>query len=150
MLVEINVGLRRKKGKKEEETSELEVISLRTMAQETLGDFGGTLATVSFVFLGYTSLVAYSSKSGEILYRLINLPAPISGFIFTSVFIMLISLGGTRATDQVNQFLTVAMIGTLCRLSCFSRKESDFVYFQVENKSNIMSCINNYLYNWLY
>ena len=117
MLVEINVGLWRKKGKKEEETSDLEVISLRTMAQETLGDFGGTLATVTFVFLGYTSLVAYSSKSGEILYRLINLPAPISGFIFTSVFIMLISLGGTRATDQVNQFLTVAMIGTQ-KLTC--------------------------------
>ncbi|KAG7016288.1 hypothetical protein SDJN02_21394 [Cucurbita argyrosperma subsp. argyrosperma] len=44
----------------------IEAISVRTMAQETLGDFG-TLATVAYVFLGYTSMVAYVSKSGEIL-----------------------------------------------------------------------------------
>ncbi|PON50924.1 Tryptophan/tyrosine permease [Trema orientale] len=114
LLVEINVGLRRKKEQKEEEkASELEVISLRTMAQETLGDWGGTLATVTYVFLGYTSMVAYSSKSGEILFHLIKLPAPISGFLFTLLFTMLISIGGTRATDQVNQLLTVFMIGLL-------------------------------------
>ena len=44
----------------------IEAVSVRTMAQETLGDFG-TLATVAYVFLGYTSMVAYVSKSGEIL-----------------------------------------------------------------------------------
>ncbi|PON34097.1 Tryptophan/tyrosine permease [Parasponia andersonii] len=114
LLVEINVGLRRKKGLKEEEkASELEVISLRTMAQETLGDWAGTLATLTYVFLGYTSMIAYSSKSGEILFHLINLPTPISGFLFTMLFTMLISIGGTRATDQVNQLLTVFMIGLL-------------------------------------
>ena len=117
LLVEINVSLRRKKAKKEDysegENSELEVISIRTMAKETLGVWGGTLATVSYVFMGYTSMIAYSSKSGEILFHLINLPAPISSLFFTLLFTMLISLGGTRATDQVNQFLTVSMIGTI-------------------------------------
>lgn len=112
-MVEINVDLRRKKVTKEEETSELEVISLRTMAQETLGDWGGNLVTVTYVFMGYTSMVAYSSKSGEVLFHLINLPAPISGFIFTLLLTTLISFGGTRATDQVNQFLTVSMIGNI-------------------------------------
>lgn len=110
MLVEINVALRRKKRVKEEE-EELEVISIRTMAQETLGDLGGTLATVISVFLGYTSMIAYSSKSGEILFHLLNLPASISGFFFTALFTMLLSLGGTRATAQVNQWLTTSMIG---------------------------------------
>ncbi|KAB1202687.1 Tyrosine-specific transport protein 2 [Morella rubra] len=71
------------------------------MAQETLGDLGGTLATVIYVFLGYTSMIAYSSKSGEILFHLLNLPASISGFFFTALFTMLISLGGTRATAQI-------------------------------------------------
>lgn len=110
LLVEVNVALRKKKRKNEEE-DDLEVISIRTMAQETLGEWGGTLATVTYVFLGYTSMIAYSSKSGDILFHLINLPASISGIFFTSLFTMLISIGGTRATDQVNQWLTTSMIG---------------------------------------
>lgn len=110
VLVDVNVALRIKKGKKEEE-KELEVISIRTMAQETLGDWGGILATLTYVFLGYTSIIAYSSKSGEILFHLINLPASFSGLFFTVIFTMLISIGGTRVTDLVNQWLTTSMIG---------------------------------------
>ncbi|TYH90088.1 hypothetical protein ES332_A13G026000v1 [Gossypium tomentosum] len=114
LLIEINVGLQRKRKKEEEEEEgELEVISIRTMAQETLGDWGGNLATVSYVFLGYTSMIAYSSKSGEILFHLINFPEPASGFLFTALFTFLISVGGTQVTDQVNQWLTVSMIGLL-------------------------------------
>ncbi|OMO81255.1 Tryptophan/tyrosine permease [Corchorus olitorius] len=87
------------------------------MAQETLGNWGGTLATVTYVFLGYTSMIAYSSKSGEILFHLINLPESVSGFLFTGIFTILISVGGTQATDQVNQWLTISMIGSdLARL----------------------------------
>ena len=112
LLIEINVRLRIKKRKKEEE-SELEVISLRTMAQETLGDWGGTLATVTYVFLGYTSMIAHSSKSGEILFHLINLPESVSGFLFTGIFTILISVGGTKGTAQVNQWLTISMIGRI-------------------------------------
>lgn len=114
VLVEISVVLwRRKKKKKKGEEGEtgMEVISVRTMAQETLGDFGGTLATVTYVFLGYTSMVAYISKSGEILLQSFNLPSPLSGFLFTLFFSLLISVGRTRAVDQVNQWLTACMIG---------------------------------------
>lgn len=111
ILIEINVNLRRKKRNREEE-NELEVISIRTMAQETLGEWGGTLAAIFYVFLGYTSIVAYSSKSGEILFHLVNIPEPISGFLFTAFFTLLISIGGTRATDKVNQWLTASMIGS--------------------------------------
>ncbi|KAL6952696.1 hypothetical protein U1Q18_022011 [Sarracenia purpurea var. burkii] len=108
LLVEINVGLMKEKRKREED-NELEVISIRTMAQETLGEWGAAMATVTYVFLGYASMVAYTSKSGEILYHLIDLPESISGFFFT----VLISVGGTLATDQVNRWLTASMIGLL-------------------------------------
>lgn len=111
LLVEINVSMRRKKRIEDNAENELEVISIRTMAQETLGDFGGTLVTLIYIFLGYTSVIAYSSKSGDILFHLINLPAPVSGFFFTMFFTLLIAIGGTRATDQVNQLLTASMIG---------------------------------------
>ncbi|KAI4384408.1 hypothetical protein MLD38_002572 [Melastoma candidum] len=114
LLVEVNTSLwkRRRRGK-EEDGDELGVISIRTMAQDTLGEWGGTLATVAYVFLGYTTMVAYCSKSGEILCDLINVPAPLSGVFFTVAFGLLISTGGTSATDRVNKFLTAAMIGLL-------------------------------------
>ncbi|KAJ0044478.1 hypothetical protein Pint_06059 [Pistacia integerrima] len=112
LLVEINVNLRRKMRKNEQE-NELEIISIRTMAQETLGDWGGILATITYVFLGYSSMIAYCSKSGEILFHLINLPESVSGFLFTALFTLLISIGGTRTTDRVNQWLTASMIGLL-------------------------------------
>lgn len=111
LLVEINVGLMRKNEGKEKD-NELKLVSIRTMAQETLGDWGGTLASVVYIFLGYSSMVAYISKSGEILFQLINLPAPVSGCLFTMLFTILVSIWGTSATDQVNQFLTASMIGT--------------------------------------
>ncbi|KAK9061254.1 hypothetical protein SSX86_018434 [Deinandra increscens subsp. villosa] len=114
LLVEINVGLlNKKKNRVDDEEDELEVISIRTMAQETLGEFGGTLASLTYVFLGYTSIIAYASKSGEIIYRLINIPEPVSACFFTVIFAVLVSVGGTRTTDQVNQVLTVSMIGLL-------------------------------------
>lgn len=112
LLVEINVGLRKKSRMKEEE-QELDVISIRTMAQETLGDWGGSFATITYMFLGYTCMIAYCSKSGEILFHLMHLPTSTSSFFFTLIFTALIIVGGTRATDQVNQWLTASMIGNI-------------------------------------
>ncbi|KAE8684895.1 Vacuolar membrane ATPase 10 [Hibiscus syriacus] len=114
LLIEVNVVLRRKtKEEEDEEEGELDVISIRTMAQQTLGDWGGNLATITYVFLGYISMIAYSSKSGDILFHLINLSEPVSGFLFTAIFTILISVGGTQTTDLVNQWLTISMIGLL-------------------------------------
>ncbi|XP_075496036.1 uncharacterized protein LOC142533230 isoform X3 [Primulina tabacum] len=112
LLVEINVGLLKKK-KIKVDSDELEVISIRTMAQETLGEWGGALATMTYVFLGYTSVVAYSAKSGEILYHLTNSPESVSGVFFTALVAILITVGGSRSIDQVNQCLTTSMIGLL-------------------------------------
>lgn len=113
ILAEINVNLRKrwKKDDKEGSSDELEVVSLRTMAQETLGEWGGNLATVTYLFLAYTSIVAYTSKSGDVLSQLIGLPDSVSGIIFTLLLALLILLGGTRTTDRVNQWLTISMIG---------------------------------------
>lgn len=111
LLVEVNVNIRKRKTKTD--ANELEVISIRTMAKETLGEFGGALATIAYIFLGYTSMVAYCSKSGEILVSLVNLPASASGAFFTLLFTLLIVVGGTHATDHVNQWLTTCMIGLL-------------------------------------
>ncbi|XP_047337233.1 tyrosine-specific transport system-like [Impatiens glandulifera] len=115
LLVEINVGLMNKKKKKfnENEDELEEIISIKTMAQETLGDWGAILVTFTYIFFGYSSMVAYCSKSGEILNRLTNLPQSLSAFFFTVLFTILVSVGGTRTTDQINRWLTASMIGLL-------------------------------------
>ncbi|KAL5209290.1 hypothetical protein ABZP36_004913 [Zizania latifolia] len=120
LLVEINVHLRRKKGKDVADgvnggdSGQLEVISLKSMAQETLGEWGGNLAAAAYLFLSYTSMVAYTSKSGEVLSRFIaGVPKPVSGGAFTATLALLIAAGGTGVTDKVNQLLTLIMIGLL-------------------------------------
>uniref|UniRef100_A0A0E0KBE8 Tyrosine-specific transport protein n=1 Tax=Oryza punctata TaxID=4537 RepID=A0A0E0KBE8_ORYPU len=121
LLVEINVHLRRKKGKDAAGGCDggsggghLEVISLKSMAQETLGEWGGNLAAAAYLFLSYTSMVAYTSKSGEVLSRVVaGVPEPVSGGAFTAALAFLIAAGGTGVTDKVNQLLTFVMIGLL-------------------------------------
>uniref|UniRef100_A0A0D3FGC5 Uncharacterized protein n=1 Tax=Oryza barthii TaxID=65489 RepID=A0A0D3FGC5_9ORYZ len=120
LLVEINVHLRRKKGKDAGGDGDgggggqLEVISLKSMAQETLGEWGGNLAAAAYLFLSYTSMVAYTSKSGEVLSRVVaGVPEPVSGGAFTAALALLIAAGGTGVTDKVNQLLTFVMIGLL-------------------------------------
>ncbi|ONK73533.1 uncharacterized protein A4U43_C04F32620 [Asparagus officinalis] len=117
LLVEINVHLMNrweKDEKKQQYSNETEVVSLKTMAQETLGEWGGNLASVTYIFLAYASMVAYITKSGDVLSQLINVDNPtISGIIFTLALALLISLGGTDTTDRVNRWLTVSMIGIL-------------------------------------
>ncbi|TVU47704.1 hypothetical protein EJB05_07311 [Eragrostis curvula] len=113
LLVEINVYLRRRKNKDDGGGGDLEVISVKSMAEETLGAWGGNVATVTYLFLSYTSMVAYASKSGEVLSRLIDVPEPVSGGAFTAALALLIAAGGTGVTDRVNQLVTFVMIGLL-------------------------------------
>ncbi|KAF7049687.1 hypothetical protein CFC21_058181 [Triticum aestivum] len=113
LIAEINVHLRRKSKKDGGDGEGLEVISMKSMAQATLGEWGGNLAATAYLFLSYTSMVAYTSKSGEVLSRAIGVPEPVSGATFTAALALLIAAGGTGVTAQVNQVLTFFMIGLL-------------------------------------
>uniref|UniRef100_A0A453IHN9 Tyrosine-specific transport protein n=1 Tax=Aegilops tauschii subsp. strangulata TaxID=200361 RepID=A0A453IHN9_AEGTS len=113
LIAEINVHLRRKSKKDGGDGAGLEVISMKSMAQATLGEWGGNLAATAYLFLSYTSMVAYTSKSGEVLSRAIGVPEPVSGAAFTAALALLIAAGGTGVTAKVNQVLTFFMIGLL-------------------------------------
>ncbi|CAN6307253.1 unnamed protein product [Urochloa humidicola] len=118
LIAEINVHLRRQRNKDDVSShgggGDLEVISVKSMAQETLGAWGGHVATVAYLFLSYTSMVAYASKSGEVLSRLVpGVPEPVAGAAFTAALAVLVAGGGTGVTDRVNQLLTFVMIGLL-------------------------------------
>jgi tyrosine-specific transport protein len=90
------------------------------MAQETLGEWGGNVATATYLFLSYTSMIAYTSKSGEVVSRLVQLPDSVSGATLTMLIALLISVGGTRMTDQVNQLFTFVMIVLLAMIEATS------------------------------
>ncbi|WVZ56278.1 hypothetical protein U9M48_006833 [Paspalum notatum var. saurae] len=116
LIAEINVRLRRRRNTDGGggDPERLEVISVKSMAQETLGEWGGHLATATYLFLAYTSMVAYASKSGEVLSRLVaGAPEPVAGAAFTAALAALVAAGGTAVTDRVNQLLTFVMIGLL-------------------------------------
>ncbi|XP_020529298.1 uncharacterized protein LOC18444270 isoform X2 [Amborella trichopoda] len=114
ILVEVNVYLfKKKRGMVLQSNPGLEMISFQTMAEETLGKFGGVFASANYVFFAYAALVAFAAKSGELLSRLTNLPSSVSGIIFMAIFSLLIAVGGTKLTDQANQWLTAIMIGLL-------------------------------------
>ncbi|CAN6290004.1 unnamed protein product [Urochloa humidicola] len=120
LIVEINVHLRRRRNKDDVISHggggdlDLEVISVKSMAEETLGAWGGRVATAAYLFLSYTSMVAYASKSGEVLSRLVpGVPEPAAGAAFTAALAVLVAAGGTGVTDRVNQLLTFVMIGLL-------------------------------------
>ncbi|XP_031482134.1 uncharacterized protein LOC116252170 isoform X1 [Nymphaea colorata] len=111
LLAEVNVALMERMEGEAEDGRKLNFISFTTMAEATLGKLGAHVATLAYVFLAYSSMVAYVAKSGDILSHVLNHPTSVLGCCFTLVFTLLISVGGTKLTDQVNQGLTILMVG---------------------------------------
>ena len=146
LLAEVNVGLvNRQKELKAARPSSCnkqdnlgsDVLSLRSMAMETLGPVGGTLATFVYVMLSYTLLVAYVAKAGDILsidamqslfpvgdwlpaggpagVHLPSLPevSPwAAGGLFSCLLGGTVYAGSTHQTDMLNRGLTAALLGT--------------------------------------
>ncbi|CAA7390431.1 unnamed protein product [Spirodela intermedia] len=154
LLAEVNVSLMREQRKNEGERGEvggsLEVISFRTMAEETLGGWVAHAATVAYVFLAYTSTTAYAAKAGELLSRLVGLPTSVSGTLFTLLHAALIVIGGASTTDRVNQWLTTSMLGLLVglELAAFGRSWSGLA--DVANWGQVPSTIPVIIFSLVY
>lgn len=91
-----------------------------------------------------TSMVAYTSKSGEVLSRLVDLPASLSGNLFTLLMALLVLLEGNRITDQVNRWLTASMIGLP---TIFLGSPSPLPHLL--DKRSIHSFIHSYVYRFI-
>ncbi len=92
-------------------------VNLLSMVEEALGKTGRSIAWMTYLFLFYSLLVAYTSKSGEIFslvlsdYLGLNLPAWVCSVFFTVLFGSIIYLG-TRPVDLFNRFLMAGLIIT--------------------------------------
>ncbi|CAM6034823.1 unnamed protein product [Sphagnum compactum] len=110
LLAEVNVALMMRQRQTGEKLHS-EVLSLRTMAEQTLGPLGGAFTTVTYLMLSYTLLVAYIAKSGEMLSLMFNVPISFGAAVFTFAFGGIICFGGNDTVDDINQALTTLLVG---------------------------------------
>ena len=90
-------------------------VNILSMAKEALGNTGRSIAWISYLFLFYTLMVAYTSASGTIFSAIfesffhLKLPDWAASLFFTSIFGWIIYLG-TRPVDLVNRILMGGLI----------------------------------------
>ncbi|CAI7839254.1 unnamed protein product [Closterium sp. NIES-53] len=113
-------------GSEQEPERGSDVLSYRTMAEATLGPVGGTVATVAYVFLSFTLIVAYFAKGGEVLAFGTGLPNWVGAVGFFSVLGGLIYSGSTRTADIINRVLTAGLLGIFTLLVCGGAAVADW------------------------
>lgn len=92
-------------------------VNLVTMAYESIGQKGRIIAWLSYLFLFYSLLVAYTAASGKVFSAIleavigVRLAASVASIFFTVLFGMIVYIG-TRAVDQFNRALMVGLIAT--------------------------------------
>lgn len=110
LLAEVNVELMRRRVEGPQQHSQ--VLSLRTMAEETMGPVGAWVTTAIYLMLSYTLLVAYISKSGELVSLLLHVPdRAAADLLFTVALGGVLCAGGAKMADSVNQVLTITLLG---------------------------------------
>jgi len=112
----------------EKQNSAESVISLRDMADGTLGPAGGSLVSGLYLFLSYTLLVAYISKGGELLELLSeqNLSSGLSSVGFTLSIGTLLWRGSEKTIDFTNQALTSILLFLFGGLLLIGSQTADF------------------------
>jgi tyrosine-specific transport protein len=108
-------------------------VNLVSMAEESLGRKGRLTAWLSYLFLFYSLLVAYTAASGTIFSAIIaslfsiDLPAPLASIFFTALFGYIVYLG-TRPVDLFNRVLMVGLIITYLGMIVLGLSRIDIAY----------------------
>jgi tyrosine-specific transport protein len=108
-------------------------VNLVSMAEESLGKKGRITAWISYLFLFYSLLVAYTAASGTIFSAIIaslfnlTLPAPLASFFFTALFGYIVYLG-TRPVDLLNRVLMAGLITSYLGMIALGLSRIDTAY----------------------
>lgn len=79
-----------------------------------MGPVGAWVTTAIYLMLSYTLLVAYISKSGELVSLLLHVPdRAAADLLFTVALGGVLCAGGAKMADSVNQVLTITLLGAL-------------------------------------
>lgn len=81
-----------------------------TLASRLLGPIGKAIAWLLYLFIGYSSLVAYAAGGGGLLSAALPIPETAAIVLFVIVFGLIIYLGN-MVVGRVNTILVFALIG---------------------------------------
>lgn len=110
LLAEVNLSVKEKQSKTG--NNQDTVVTLKDMAEKTLGPIGGKLTSGLYLFLANTLLVAYISKGGELLDLLSNhsLSTTIGSIVFTLGLGGLLWKGSEKTIDLTNRVFTSILL----------------------------------------
>lgn len=83
-------------------------INLLSLARESLGKVGMTVASLTFMFLFYAIMTAYMIASSELLYEFFGVPVALGSCIFVLLMYLIIARG-LRLVDSLNQVLMIVL-----------------------------------------
>ncbi|KAL6757349.1 Tryptophan/tyrosine permease family-domain-containing protein [Haematococcus lacustris] len=108
LVAEVNLNIMREQG--------AGGVSLVTMAQATLGQRAASVVSVLYIFQHYSLLVAYISRSGEILSQDTGLPSPLACTLFAvPLGLACYALPG-RQLDALNNSLVAGVVAVFMAL----------------------------------
>lgn len=106
LLAEVNIAV------SEKATTDTRVVTLRHMADATLGPLASNAVTATYLMLAYGLLMAYIGKAGDALHHLTlgHLSSDAGMLLAVAAVAALLATGGPSAADTVNRALTTALI----------------------------------------
>eukprot|EP00210_Caulerpa_lentillifera_P004707 g4491.t1 len=127
LLAEVNFSVKENRRLKKQDSDE-SVISIREMAEGTMGPAGGSLVSGLYLFVSYTLLVAYISKGGELMELMSaqNLPSSPSSVILTLGIGTLLWRGSEKTVDFTNRALTSILLILFGVLLLTGSQSADF------------------------
>ena len=131
LIAEVNLNLLKYSGKTN--------AGILAMVETTLGNKGGKIAGLAYLFLHYALLVAYISQGGEILSRPLSslfhtsLPSWVGATAFILIFGSILYFGRQKLVERFNSLLVAIVIVAFIGLMAFGISQVNSASFSLQH-----------------
>ena len=91
-------------------------VSIMSMAEKTLGKYGTRAASLAYLLIHYALLVAYTSKSGEIISKATGMEQTVASVLFATTLGGFCYKSSTKQMDLANSTLLLGVIASFLAL----------------------------------